>query len=69
MSFIKTVLLWLQAREFHAQDLPSDSPDTLPPKQTRPPTQPEPFHLEANERGQKYKEQFKAKVGWFLRDS
>ncbi|XP_059167831.1 targeting protein for Xklp2-like isoform X2 [Physella acuta] len=51
-----------KAREFHAQDLPSDSPDTLPPKQTRPPTQPEPFHLEADERGQKYKEQFKAKI-------
>uniref|UniRef100_A0A2C9K1C7 TPX2 C-terminal domain-containing protein n=1 Tax=Biomphalaria glabrata TaxID=6526 RepID=A0A2C9K1C7_BIOGL len=49
------------AREFHATNLPSDSPDTLPPKQPRPPTQPEPFHLHIDERGEKYKQQFKAK--------
>ncbi|CAL1546064.1 unnamed protein product [Lymnaea stagnalis] len=50
-----------KAREFHAQDLPSDSPDQLPPKQLRPPTQPEPFQLEVDERGQKYQEEFKSK--------
>ncbi|KAK0051443.1 targeting protein for Xklp2 isoform X3 [Biomphalaria pfeifferi] len=50
-----------RAREFHATNLPSDSPDTLPPKQPRPPTQPEPFHLHIDERGEKYKQQFKAK--------
>ncbi|KAH9503508.1 Protein tpx2 [Bulinus truncatus] len=51
-----------RAREFHARDLPSDSPDTLPPKQVRPATLPEPFHLQVDERGEKYQHQFKSKI-------
>ncbi|CAG5134106.1 unnamed protein product [Candidula unifasciata] len=51
-----------KAREFHAQDLPSESPGKLPPKQTRPITLPEPFHLEVDERGEKYQKEFMSKV-------
>ena len=38
----------LQAREFKANPLPSPTADILPPKQTKPPTKPEPFHLDTD---------------------
>lgn len=37
-----------QAREFKANPLPSPTADTLPPKQAKPPTRPEPFHLDTD---------------------
>ncbi|XP_005090333.1 targeting protein for Xklp2 isoform X2 [Aplysia californica] len=51
-----------RAREFHAQGFPNDKPDTLPPKQERGITLMEPFQLSADHRGQRYKEEFFAKV-------
>ncbi|BFZ19453.1 hypothetical protein BsWGS_22492 [Bradybaena similaris] len=51
-----------KAREFHAQDLPSESPGKLPPKQMRPITMPEPFHLEVDERGERYQKEFISKL-------
>lgn len=49
-----------QAREFHAQEF-KEKPDVLPPKVEKAPTCPEPFHLSADERGQRYKEEFFSK--------
>ncbi|XP_062592991.1 targeting protein for Xklp2 homolog [Saccostrea cucullata] len=48
-------------REFHAQPLPVGE-DALPLKKTKPATIPEPFHLEADERGAKRLQEFSHKV-------
>ncbi|KAJ3178246.1 Protein tpx2 [Gaertneriomyces sp. JEL0708] len=41
-----------QAKQFHAQPLPVDDPDPLPYVPMKPPTQPEPFSLETDLRGE-----------------
>jgi len=50
-----------RAREFTASGYTA-TPDSLPAKQERPITAPQPFHLSADERGQRYKEEFFTKV-------
>lgn len=46
---------------FHANPIPDLSP-VLPPRRVRLPTQTKPFHLEIDNRGQKYAAKFQAKV-------
>eukprot|EP00127_Corallochytrium_limacisporum_P002976 Clim_evm23s144 gene=Clim_evmTU23s144 len=45
-------------RPFKAQPLPSDSPDPLPYVPRKEPTQPVPFRLQSDERGERYKAWF-----------
>lgn len=55
----------VQMREFHAHPLPVGE-DLLPPKKKKPVTIPEPFELEADERGAKRLQEFSQKVSFFF---
>ena len=50
-------------REFHANPLPSDSPDALPTRKSKRVTVLEPFQLEAEERAAHKAEELELKVG------
>lgn len=52
-----------KAREFHAQPLPSQDLGSLPEKQAKEPTKPEPFQLETDLRGTHYSQELAHKVG------
>ncbi|XP_033755054.1 LOW QUALITY PROTEIN: targeting protein for Xklp2 homolog [Pecten maximus] len=56
-----------RAREFQAQGCPSQTFDTLPQKQTKLPTMPQPFHFDNDSRGAKRAEEWSRKIEEELR--
>lgn len=52
----------IERYKFKAQPLPSDSPDSLPPRHCFALTYPKPFTLETDFRGEKYQQSFRERL-------